>query len=75
MTVKNPFKTALIDGDAVVMAAGYGSEKSVKGELISLDPVSYALHKVKLIMEKIKVDVPAETYEIFIGDKDTKNFR
>ena len=69
------FNQALIDGDRITMGAGFGSEKSKDGELIQLVPLSHALHKAKLILNRIKEAVSADTYKIYLGSKDVKHFR
>ena len=66
---------AFIDGDRITMGAGFGSEKSIKGKLIHVDPLPFALYKAKLTINKIKRAVDANEYVIFIGDSGHKHFR
>lgn len=44
---------ALIDADIIVYRAGHSSEKRIKGELVELYPIEYALGSAKAIMLSI----------------------
>lgn len=69
------FNIALIDADRICMGAGFGSEKSEKGTLVHVDPLPYALQKAKMILQKIKNNVKAKEYVLYLGDNKSKHFR
>lgn len=69
------FKTALIDGDRIVMGAGFGSEKVVNGELIHIEPLNHALYKAKMILSRILDSLSVENYVLYLGCTESKHFR
>lgn len=51
---------ALIDGDVIMYAAGFASDAAAKKEGHSNEPIEYALHGVKTMLEGIKTTVGAD---------------
>jgi 5'-3' exonuclease len=75
---------ALIDGDIICYRAGFGCEKRISftnadGEIdhiYEIEPVSHALHNVKLILNRMLEDLATHDYKLFLTkDNDPTNFR
>ena len=75
VTLPDIWDLHLIDGDRIIHAAGHSSQKVVKGEVVHIDDVSFALQKVKLAVAGLKDIIKAKTRRIFIGNPDVKHFR
>jgi hypothetical protein len=73
--IPSKWKYALIDGDRIVMGAGFGAQTMEKGKLVSVDPIEVALYKAKRIIHTIKSTITADEYKIYIGDPTVKHFR
>ena len=67
--------TALIDGDGVVMGAGYASQRTENGVIVEVDPPELACRKAKLILQTIQSKAFATSSKVFVGDVNSKHFR
>ena len=68
-------RVALIDGDKIVYAAGFGSQQSLGGQVIDLDPDYFAFHKAKLMLQAAIEDMAVDEYRLFLTSNDRSNFR
>ena len=66
---------ALIDGDRIVMGAGFSSQRVINGELVHLDPPEYAFSRTKRNLMRIVEDCGADDYVVYIANDKKKNFR
>lgn len=64
---------SLLDGDIYVYRAGFAcQDKDEEGEVVA-EPLPFALHTVKMMLEKTLSSTMADSFQIFLTGKD--NFR
>lgn len=66
---------ALIDGDRIIMGAGYGSQRMLDDGTLQIDPEEFAFFKAKQTINRILKDVETKDYKIYLGDPSIKHFR